>query len=359
MMVFNETLREYVDSAILDTPINGNLAIDYIIAFIVFLIALALLKVFKFIVLVKLRAIAKNTRNDIDDTILKVIDSFGWTFYIVLSLYIAFQFIVLDPFIEGIMIYVLYIVTGYFLIRAAGIVIDYAAMKILDGNKDNVDNSVVSLIVQISKFSLWIIVALLIISNLGYEISALLTGLGIGGIAIALALQTVLSDVFAYFSIHLDKPFRVGDFIVVGSDAGIVQKIGIKSTRIRTLQGQELVVSNQELTSSRINNYKRMKERRIIFTIGVSHSTPTAKLKKIPGILRKIIESAELTRFDRAHFMRFDSSALIYEVVYYVDTPNYNKYMDIQQEINLGIKEHFEKNGITIPFPTQTVHVAK
>lgn len=358
-MVFNETLREYIDSSLLDTPIDGNFVIDYLIALIVFVIALTILKAFKFVFLAKLRHIAKSTRNDIDDTVIKIIDSFGWFFYIVLALYIALGFIVMDPFVEEIFRYILYIVAGYYLIRAAGILVDYIAMKVLDGNKDNVDNSVVSLITQLSKFSLWIIVTLLILSNIGFEISALLTGLGIGGIAIALALQTVLSDVFAYFSIHLDKPFRVGDFIIVGSDAGVVQRIGIKSTRIRTLQGQELVVSNQELTSSRINNYKRMKERRIVFTFGVKYSTPTAKLKKIPGIIKKIIGSTELTRFDRAHFLRFDSSALIYEVAYYVDTPNYNKYMDIQQEINLGIKEQFEKNGITIPFPTQTVHVVK
>ena len=358
-MVFNETLRQYIDSAILDAPVNGNFVIDYLIAAIIFILAMVVLRFFKFIVLMKLKSIAKSTKNDFDDTVIKVVDSFGWLFYIILSLYIALDFLVLENLIEEIVRYLLYIVSGYYLIKAAGIVIDYIAMKVLDGHKESVDKSVVSLIAQLSKLSLWIIVALLILSNLGYEISALLTGLGIGGIAVALALQTVLSDVFAYFSIHLDRPFRVGDFIIIGTDMGVVKKIGVKSTRIQTLQGQELVISNQELTSSRINNYKRMKERRIAFMFGVDYDTSTAKLRKIPEMVKKVIESTELTRFDRAHFMKFDNSALIYEVVYYVDTPDYNKYMDIQQEINIGIKEQLEKAKIKMPFPTQTVHVVK
>ena len=195
------------------------------------------------------------------------------------------------------------------------------------------------------------------LSNLGIEITPLVASLGVGGIAIAIALQSVLGDLFAAFAIYFDKPFKEGDFIIVGNDMGTVEKIGIKTTRIQTLQGQELVVSNSELTNSRVNNYKKMKERRVVTNIGVEYSTPTKKLKKINGIVKKAVETTKESRFDRVHFKAFGDFSLNFELVYYVTSPDYVKYMDVQQEINFKIREAFEKEKIVFAFPTQTIHV--
>jgi small-conductance mechanosensitive channel len=206
---------------------------------------------------------------------------------------------------------------------------------------------------------LWVFAALLILSNLGYDITALMAGLGIGGIAIALALQNVLEDIFSSLSIYFDKPFVVGDFIILGDDLGEVQKIGIKTTRIKHLQGQELVVSNKELTSTRIHNYGKMKKRRVVFDFGVVYDTPVKKLKKIPDIIKNVVESAGPTTFDRAHFKKFWESSLNFEVVYYITGSDYNAYMDIQESINLAIMEEFESMGVEFAYPTQTVYLNK
>jgi len=230
--------------------------------------------------------------------------------------------------------------------------------KRTEGDKRQ-DTSMIKVLVLIIKIVIWTIALLMILANFGIQITPLIASLGVGGIAIALALQSVLGDLFSAFAIYLDKPFQEEDFIIIGNDMGIVEHVGIKTTRIRTLQGQELVVSNSELTSTRINNYKKMRKRRIVFSFGVTYDTPTIKLKKIPGIVEKIIKSVKGADLDRAHFKEFGDSSLNYEVVYFVDNGDYNKYMDIQQDINLKIKEGFEKEKIEFAFPTQTIHVEK
>lgn len=150
-----------------------------------------------------------------------------------------------------------------------------------------------------------------------------------------------------------------GDFLIIGDDMGTVSKIGIRSTRIKTLRGEELVISNNELTSTRIHNFKKMDYRRIAFAIGVTYETPSKKLEKIPGIIQKVIEAQKKTRFDRTHFKNFGDFSLNYEIIYFLDTTDYAEYMDTQQEINLGIKRAFEKEGIEFAYPTQKVFVSK
>ncbi|HEV7226556.1 MAG TPA: mechanosensitive ion channel family protein, partial [Pirellulales bacterium] len=189
--------------------------------------------------------------------------------------------------------------------------------------------------------------------------SALVAGLGVGGIAIALAAQNVLGDLFASLSIVLDRPFILGDFIAVGDFSGAVEHIGLKTTRLRSLSGEQLVFSNADLLQSRIRNYKRMYERRIQFTFGVAYGTSRDQLTAIPGMIREAIAAHEKTRFDRAHFKSFGDSALIFEAVYYVLSPDYNLYMDIQQAINLTLLQGFAAAGIDFAFPTQTIYVHK
>jgi len=207
----------------------------------------------------------------------------------------------------------------------------------------------------VAKIALWVLVGLLILDNLGVKINSLIASLGIGGIAVALAVQNVLGDLFASLSIAMDKPFAMGDFIVVDEFAGTVEDIGLKSTRVRSLSGEELVFSNSDLLNSRIRNYKRLQERRIDFTFGVSYETPHETLQRIPSMVEDVVQSLEEVRFDRAHLKTLGDFALIFEGVYFVERPDYNFYMDVQEAINLALYRRFEEENIELPYPTQKI----
>lgn len=187
----------------------------------------------------------------------------------------------------------------------------------------------------------------------------MIAGLGIGGVAVALAAQAILGDLFSYFAILFDRPFEVGDFIILGDFLGTIEHIGIKTTRVRSLGGEQLVFSNTDLTSSRVRNYKRMGQRRVVFKLGVTYQTTLTQLETIPGMIEKIVKNVKNTTFDRAHFLSYGDFSLIFEVVYYVMSRDYNKYMDIQQEINFAVKKEFEAGNIEFAYPTQTVYLTK
>jgi hypothetical protein len=195
----------------------------------------------------------------------------------------------------------------------------------------------------------------IILGVFGQNLSGIIVGFGVGGIAIALAIQNILSDALTAFSIYFDHPFEIGDFIVVGDHAGTVTKIGIISTRIQLLQGEELIISNKNLISTSVRNFKKLQRRRIVFTVKVTSETSVEKLKKIPQIIAKIIKKTELTELDRVHFRDFGDFSLDFEVVYYITTGDYNKYMDIQQQINYGILEEFDREKIEMAYPTQKI----
>jgi small-conductance mechanosensitive channel len=209
----------------------------------------------------------------------------------------------------------------------------------------------------VGRVVIWSVALLLALDNLDVDVTALVAGLGVGGIAVALALQNILGDLFASLSIVLDKPFVLGDFLIVGEHLGAVEHIGLRTTRIRSLSGEQLVFSNTDLLGARIRNYGRMMERRVAFPIGVTYQTPADKLRRIPQIIREAIESQDGTRFDRSHFKGYGSFSLDFESVYYVQGPDYNKYMDVQQAINLHIYETFANEGIEFAYPTQTLFV--
>jgi small-conductance mechanosensitive channel len=206
---------------------------------------------------------------------------------------------------------------------------------------------------------LWSVVVLLALDNFGVHVTTLIAGLGVSGIAVALAAQSILGDLFASVAIVLDKPFVVGDFITVGDDLGSVEHVGIKTTRIRSLSGEELVLTNSDLLKSRIHNYKRMAERRILFGFGVVYQTPADKLEAIPGLVKEVVDAQTKARFERAHFKQFGASSLDFEVVYWVTAPDYNLYMDVQQAINLGLFRRFQAEGIEFAYPTQTLFVSR
>lgn len=209
----------------------------------------------------------------------------------------------------------------------------------------------------IGRLAVWALIVLMILDNLGVDITALVASLGIGGIAVALAVLRILGDIFASLSIALDKPFVIGDFIIVGDVLGTVEHIGLKTTRLRGLSGEQIVFSNADLLASRIRNYRRMNERRVLFRLGVVYQTPAEKLERIPQIVREIIEQTPRTRFDRAHFQGFGESALDFEVVHHVLDRDYNLDMDIQQAINLALLRRLAAEGMEFAYPTRTVHL--
>ena len=213
---------------------------------------------------------------------------------------------------------------------------------------------IVSFLIRVS---VWAIIFLLALDNLGVNITALVAGLGVGGIAVALAAQNIIGDLFASLSIVLDRPFVPGDFLAIDEFYGDVEKVGLKTTRMRSLSGEQIVFSNNDLLNSRIRNYGQMVERRIVFSVGVVYQTPHEKLQQIPSIIEDIIVKQELARFDRAHFKQYGDYSLNFEMVYYVESSDYRLFMDIQQAVNLEIFRRFAEEGIEFAYPTQTLFV--
>lgn len=207
----------------------------------------------------------------------------------------------------------------------------------------------------VARAILWIMLALVALNRLGFDVTALITGLGVGGIAIALAVQNVLGDLFAALAIVLDKPFVVGDAIAVDTLTGTVEHVGLKTTRLRSVNGEQLIFSNADLLKSRIKNFKRMQQRRVLFSIGVTYDTPPDVVERIPSMLREAVEAQEQVRFDRSHFVSYGDSALNFETVYFVLTADYARYADINQAVNLAIYRRFGDEKIGFAYPTRTV----
>lgn len=343
----------------LNSEFFGNSIFDYGSALVAFVVFLVVFKIFQVVILHRLRSVAENTDTDIDDTAVAVIESVRPPFYFFVAVYVGLRFLALSDIFRQIIDAIFIVWLVYQSIIAVQIVINKFVHKYAGQNKDRGSKSALSAVNILVKIGLWSLGILLILSNMGIDITALVAGLGIGGVAVAFALQNILSDLFSSFAIFFDKPFVEGDFVIVGGDMGVVKKIGIKTTRIQALQGEEIVISNNELTSARIQNFKKMKERRVVFSLGVTYDTPSNKLEKIPEIVRRITEDTDLVRFDRAHFYKFNDSSLDFEVVYYVDTDDYNKYMDVNQEIHLAVKKEFEKEKIEFAFPSRTVYLSK
>jgi len=226
-------------------------------------------------------------------------------------------------------------------------------------NSGEGNTTTVVLLNTMVKVIIWIIALLILLDNMGVKISGLIAGVGIGGIAIAFASQAILGDVFNYFTIFFDKPFEIGDFIVVDEHKGHVEYIGLKTTRIKSISGEQLIFSNTDLTNSRVRNFKRMTERRIVFAFGVTYQTPVKTIKKIIELVEKIIVDIEETRFDRAHFHKFGDSSLDFEVVYYVQSNDYAVYMDKQQEINIKLMEGLKKLEADFAYPTRTIFIER
>jgi small-conductance mechanosensitive channel len=275
-------------------------------------------------------------------------------FYLALAVVLAAAIVgVSSPFVSAMVGATLVVQAGLwlgsFLREAVGY---YAERKA--GDRSSLTNAL-SLIQVLINAAVWSIVALVLLSNLGVDVTALVAGLGIGGIAVGLAAQGIFADLFASLSIVLDRPFVRGDFIIFGEHMGTIERIGIKSTRVRALSGEQIVISNANLLQATIRNYQLLYERRVVFSIAVNYGTPIELVRRIPGMLREAVLTPQRTRPERAHLKEFGESALIFEVVYFVLDADYNVFMDVQQEINLTIMQAFEAHGVEFAFPTRTV----
>lgn len=350
-------------SEILEIVWGDNRVQDYLITLGIFFGLFIAFKFFDYYLLHKLKKLTKKTKTEWDDLLIEFLkEEVKWHFYFMLSLYISIQYLEVPSLINKIIYYLLLILLGFYVAKGMSKAVNHFVEEQIRKRQEKDTKSSGSMIKVFGvfiKILIWVIVLLMILSNIGIEITPLIASMGIGGIAIALALQSVLGDLFGAFIIYFDKPFKEGDFIVIGSDMGIVKYIGLKSTRIQALQGQELVMSNTELINSRINNYKQMEERRVLFNFGVKYGTSKTKLKKIKDIVIKIFESVDDANLDRVHFKEFGDFSLNYEVVYYVKTSDYNIYMDVQENINMKLYSEFERAGIEFAFPTQIIEIEK
>lgn len=337
----------------------GNTLDRYAIGLTIFLVGLVGFGVLQRVVLHHLERLSERTETSVDNILIRIARSFRPPFYSFLAFYIAAQYLHLRPWLGSAVTAVLIAWVTYRVIGAVQIVIDFAIEKRLSDEDSRGARMAFRNLSIIGKVALWSIGLLLILSNFGVNVTSLIAGLGIGGVAIAFALQNILGDLFSSFAIYFDKPFEVGDFVIVGEHLGTVERIGIKSTRLRSLDGEEIVISNAELTSTRIRNFKKMEKRRVAFGFGVLYETPVERLREIPSLVRGIVEGIDGTAFDRAHWKSFGDSSLDFEVVYFIDSADYNRYMDVQQEINLKLKEALESRGVGFAYPTRTVYLAK
>ncbi len=303
---------------------------------------------------------AEKTKTNLDDEILANIKKPIYFFVILVGAYYGLEFLsILEPYSTEIAFtfsIVEILLIAFIITRVVNVVITWYGEK---RAKKQMSEHILFVLKKIINAVVYLFAFLVILAVLKIDLSGIVVGLGVGGIAIAFALQNVLGDAFSAFSIYFDKPFEIGDYIVVGDHSGTVKKIGMKSTRIQLLQGEELVLANSVLTNTSVRNFKKLKKRRIVFNFGVIYSTPSEKLKKIPDMVRKIVDGNELAKVDRIHFKEFGDFSLNFEVVYYMNSKEYAKYMDTQQEINFAIKEAFEKEGIEMAFPTQTIFLNK
>lgn len=361
-----DTVVSYIPQVVVTLPFIGEHNITpYIAAFVIFAVLSGIFWLIREVIVAQAKHLSKRTTSDVDDVVVEVAESIHSIFYTVVALYIALQLFVLPGWADVTATTVFLVVVTWQVIRALGRFIQYGAQRFIEKDEDGdgeIDPNAAtasSMVRLLSQIVLWSLGLIFILSNLGIEVTSLIAGLGIGGIAIAFALQSILGDLFSSFSIYLDKPFRVGDYIVVGDSSGTVEKVGIKTTRIRTLQGEELVIPNGELTSSRIQNFKRMQQRRNSIDFGVLYETPREKVARIPDLVREAFEKVGEGEFDRVHFTTFGDSALGFTVAYYVNSSDYVDFLNVQEAFNLNLMEVFEREGIEFAYPTQTLYIKK
>ncbi len=341
----------------LTRSILGNTLAAYAMAIVVLVVGFLLINGFRALILSSLRRWAKKTQTTLDPRITKILSQSLVRLLYVGNVFLAIGNLNLHPILNQAVRALTVIATTIIGIQLISQLAEYAIRSYLLRKGDIELEQSFSALMPILRAILWAIGAVFLLDNLGFDISAVVASLGIGGLAIAFAAQGILTDLFSYFSIVLDRPFALGDFIIVGDFIGTVEYIGIKTTRLKSLSGEEIVMANTDLTGSRIRNFKHMKRRRIVFSLGVLYETPKEKLEIIPALIQDIISAQEQVSFDRAHFASYGDFSLNYEIVYYVESSDYALYMDTQQKINLAIFEAFAQRNIEFAYPTNVTYV--
>ncbi|MEO0988787.1 MAG: mechanosensitive ion channel family protein [Cyanobacteria bacterium J06639_14] len=343
----------------LERTMMGNTIASYLLAIAILLGGILLTNIIRTVIIGRLQRWAKYSVTDLDDRLLRLIQQPTVYLLYLGSFYISIGNLTLHPILKESIDVLCVILATLAVIRLTGSLVEYGVRVYWVTRRGDVtlEKSLNALIPAI-KIVVWAIGLIFLLDNLGFDISAVVTSLGIGGVAVALASQGILADLFSYFSILFDRPFEIGDFLIVGDLVGTVEHIGIKTTRLRSISGEELIVSNTNLTESRIQNFRRMRRRRIVFTLGVTYDTSQNQMAAIPGLIQAIIEATDDVTFDRVHFDSFGDFSLNYEVVYHVESGDYEVYTTAQQQINLAIKAAFEEQGIEFAYPTQWLYLA-
>lgn len=343
---------------VLDQVYYDNTVRDYLIALSVIIGGILLVLAFKKLIIKRLQAWATKTPGSWDDFIIHSLTRFGIPIVEWIIVYWGVHLLDLSDKAERAIQIATSIIVTYFVLRLVSSVV----MLLLESGvrrREHGEEKIKQLggLMMVINVVIWFLGLVFLLSNWGVQVTPIIAGLGIGGIAVALAAQNILGDLFSYFVIFFDRPFEAGDFIIVDDKMGSIEYVGIKTTQIRALGGEQIIIGNSNLTNSRIHNYKRMARRRVVFGIDVEYGTPYEKLKRIPEMLKSIVLEHQLVTFDRAHFAAYKDWSLRFEVVYYVLSADFNVYMDTQQSINLKIYEAFENERISFAFPTQTMVV--
>jgi small-conductance mechanosensitive channel len=339
----------------------GNSLKAWLIALALGVFAYVALIALKRLIVTRLGKIAEQTETRFDDALIELVRNTRSIFLLAVAVYAAIRGMVLHPrfvsALDGFLQLLFLLQIGLW---SSGLVafLVRSSLDKRDKTGDRIGIAAVKAIGITVKIIAWIVITLLAIQFVfRKDVTTLLTGVGIGGVAIALAVQNILGDILAAIAIVFDRPFDVGDSIQVDQMAGKVEQIGLKTTRLRSVTGEQLVMGNADLLRSKLRNYKRMYERRALLALDLTYDTPADRIETLPGILREIVQSQSGTRFERAHFSAFTESSLRIELVYFVLDPDYSRLMDVQQAINLAVLRRFSADGIQFAFPTRTVQL--
>ncbi len=335
----------------------GNTLLDYTIVVGAIVLGFLVLRIIKYVGLKKLEKWAAHTKTSIDDFVLNGIKKSVIPLLYILLVYAGINYLTVPQKLMNIITAAVWICVMFYVLKAITSVIKQLVYHHLEKKEDSdVRKKQARGLLIIFNAVIWVLGFVFLLGNLGYNITTLIAGMGIGGIAIALAAQTILGDLFSYFIIFFDRPFEIGDFVNVGDKSGTIEYIGLKTTRIRSISGEQIVFSNKDLTDSRLHNYGRMERRRVKFEFGVTFNTTVEQLKAIPGFVKTIIEAQADVDFDRGHFKSFGASSLDFEFIYFVESSDYAVYMDRQQEILVAVYEKFASEKIDFAFPSRTLY---
>jgi small-conductance mechanosensitive channel len=336
----------------------GNPVLNWVYSVVTFLVTLTVLPIIRGFIAARRRswsALDKVKVHTAVELTTLLVERTSRVFLFAIALFLASRHLVFPPrlerVVEVVIVCLFWLQVGLWGMASVRFGID--VRRAHNSELDSILSGSLDVILFCAGLIIWAMVMLLALDNLGVQIKPLLAGLGIGGIAIALAVQTVLSDVLASVSIALDKPFGVGDSLTIDTFQGTVEHIGVKSTRLRSLSGEQIIIANADIIKARVRNFGRMSDRRAVFQFGVNYDTPTDVLAKIPGEIRKMVEAQANTRFDRCHLLTYGDTALQYELVYYLTKPDFGLYADTQQAINLALLDKLRELKVALAAPTR------